>query len=66
MAALNKLVAPTAQAIHFSIDEESGRMVVKVIDAETHKVLRQIPSDEALAISRVLDRLKGLLIHQKA
>jgi flagellar protein FlaG len=66
VATLNKLVAPAAQAIQFAIDDESGRTVVKVIDTDTRQVLRQVPSEEAIAISRVLDRLRGLLIQEKA
>jgi flagellar protein FlaG len=66
IAALNKLVAPSARALEFSLDDRSGQIVVRVIDAETRKVLRQMPSEEVLAISRELDRLKGLLIQQKA
>jgi flagellar protein FlaG len=66
VATLNKLVAPAAQAIQFAIDDESGRTVVKVIDTETRQVLRQVPSEEAIGISRVLDRLRGLLIQEKA
>jgi flagellar protein FlaG len=66
LATLNKLVAPAAQAIEFSIDNASGKTVVQVIDIETHKVLRQMPNEEALAISRAFDELKGLLIHHEA
>jgi flagellar protein FlaG len=66
IATLNALVAPAAQAIEFSIDDASGRTVVQVIDTETHKVLRQMPTEEALAISRAFDKLKGLLIHHEA
>jgi len=66
VSTLNKLVAPAAQALQFSIDDKSGRTVVKVIDTETHQVLRQVPSEEAIAISRALDKLRGLLIHEQA
>ncbi len=66
IAALDKLVAPSARALEFSLDDASGQVVVRVIDAETRKVLRQMPSEEVLAIARELDRLKGLLIRQMA
>jgi flagellar protein FlaG len=66
IAALDELVSPSARALEFSLDDASGQVVVRVIDAETRKVLRQMPSEEVLAISRELDRLKGLLIRQKA
>lgn len=59
-------IAPVAQALEFSIDDESGRTVVKVMDTETNEVIRQMPSEEVLAISKALDKLKGLLLRQQA
>ena len=59
---LNKFVASITPAIEFSTDEDSGKTIVKVIDNETQTVLRQIPSTEALEISKSLDRLQGLLV----
>jgi len=50
----------------FSIDQDSGTVVVKIIDGATEDVIRQIPSEEALALSRSLDRLKGVLLDGKA
>ncbi|MFD0912330.1 flagellar protein FlaG [Methylophilus luteus] len=61
---LNEYVAPALQTIEFSIDDESDRIVVKVVDTETQKVLRQIPNEEVLAISKTLDKLRGLVIRQ--
>lgn len=63
---VNKFIEPVAQDLEFSIDKETGKSVVRVIDTETHQVLRQIPEEEMLAIARALDRLQGLLIKQKA
>lgn len=40
--------------LQFTIDEDSGRTIIKVIDSETDKVIRQIPPDELLAISEYL------------
>ena len=59
---LNKFVASITPAIEFSTDQDSGKTIVKVIDNETQTVLRQIPSTEALEISKSLDRLQGLLV----
>ena len=61
---LNEYVAPALQTIEFSIDDESDRILVKVVDTETQKVLRQIPNEEVLAITRSLDKLRGLVIRQ--
>ncbi|WP_317201753.1 flagellar protein FlaG [Janthinobacterium sp.] len=52
--------------VHFSIDDTSGMSVIKVIDIETKKVLRQFPSEQALEIGKKLDGFKGLLIDGKA
>lgn len=63
---LNEFVAPALQTIEFSVDQDSERTVVKVIDTVTQKVLRQIPNEEVLAISKTLDKLQGLVIKQTA
>ena len=49
---LNESVQNIQRGIEFSIDEESGRSVVKVVDRETGEVIRQLPSEDALAVSR--------------
>ncbi len=64
--AVKKFVMPISSTLDFSIDEETGIRVVKVIDSSTQEVIRQIPSEEILQIARALDRLQGLLIRQKA
>ncbi|MFL9710254.1 flagellar protein FlaG [Methylobacillus pratensis] len=63
---INEFISPIMQSIQFSTDADSGRVVVKVVDSETQKVLRQIPNEEVLAISKTLDKLQGLIIRQTA
>jgi flagellar protein FlaG len=63
---LNEYVAPALQTIEFSLDHESKRMIVKVVDTATQKVLRQIPNEEVMAMSKTLDKLQGLVIRQTA
>ena len=50
--------------LRFSVD--SGRTVVTVTDTETQEVIRQIPTEEVMEISRALDRMQGLLLNGKA
>lgn len=52
--------------LRFAVDGDTGTMVVKVVDAETDQVIRQIPSEEMLAIARNMDRMQGLLLKQEA
>lgn len=40
------------RSLRFSVDEESGRTLIKVVDAQTDELIRQIPSEEALRILR--------------
>ncbi|MDR0577049.1 MAG: flagellar protein FlaG [Candidatus Accumulibacter sp.] len=63
---IQEFVNTVASEIKFSIDEDSGRTVVKVIDRSTQEVIRQIPSQEVLDLAQALDKLQGLLIRQKA
>lgn len=63
---INDTILSLSRDIQFSVDQDTGREVVKVVDTRTNSVIRQIPSEEVLAIAKRLDELKGLIIHQKA
>lgn len=63
---VEKFVALANSEIKFSIDEDTGMSIVRVIDKSTDQVIRQIPSEEVVAIARTLDKLQGLLFTGKA
>ena len=65
---LNKSAQAKSQGLEFSVDSDSKRTVVKVIDQSTKEVLRQIPTPEALEIAKALESKSstGLLIQQTA
>lgn len=63
---LNAAMKQHASSILFSIDEESGRTIVKVVDTDTDTVLRQYPSKELLAISKQIDAFQGMFIKTQA
>lgn len=51
----------------FSMDTETKKTVVKVVDKQTGELVRQIPSEETVAIARSIDRFqRSLLLNQKA
>ena len=52
--------------VTISLDDDTGITVVKVVDKNTKEVVRQIPSEEMLAIAKALDTVQGLLVRQKA
>lgn len=43
--------------LNFSFNDDSNRSIVKVTDSDTGELIRQIPSEEVLALS---DRIRGL------
>lgn len=63
---INKSMQSHARGLEFSVDDESDRTIVKVVDTNTKDVIRQIPSEEALAISKALDQVIGNLVRDKA
>ena len=63
---VEQAVRAQASSLNFSIDQSSGKTMVKVTDSETGQVLRQIPSDEMLSLSQVLNNVRGLLLSQHA
>lgn len=56
--------APSSLA--FSIDDTTGKTVIRVTDVSTGETIRQIPSEELLAISRSLSQSQGMLLRQQA
>lgn len=63
---LSQTIGTTGQQVQFSIDQDTNQTILRVTDAESGAVLRQIPGDEALSMARILDRMQGILIRQKA
>jgi flagellar protein FlaG len=58
--------ARAPNSLSFSIDDSSGKVIVKVTDAATGEIVRQIPSEEMLEIARSIDKMQGLLLKEKA
>jgi len=67
------------RSLSFTVDDELGRTIVKVIDRETDEVIRQIPSEELLRVAEAIRSIRdqstngadsptgtGLLIQEKA
>ncbi len=63
---INDTLKKLSQDLEFTLDEDTDRPVVKVVDQQTKEVIRQIPTQEALEIAKALDRVQGLLIRQQA
>jgi len=63
---VNDFVKPINNTLSFNLDQDTGQTVIKVVDLSTREVIKQIPTEEMLAIAKALDTMKGLLVQQKA
>jgi len=63
---VNAALAEGNRGIEFTIDPDTRSVVVRVIDKQDNTVLRQVPSQEMLAIAKALDQLQGLLLRSRA
>jgi flagellar protein FlaG len=62
-----KQVVASNSNLEFSIDPNTERVVVRMVDSATGDVIRQIPAKEILAIAESITQYqKGLLLSQSA
>jgi flagellar protein FlaG len=62
---LNEEAQKVNHNINFSVDPDSKRVVVRLIDAARDEVVYQFPSEEALRLASSLEELSGMLVNQK-
>lgn len=63
---LKQLVeAKAPNSLAFSIDDSTGKTIVRIADAVTGELIRQIPSEEMLEIARSLDKMQGMLLQEQ-
>ena len=63
---INEMMQQGKQMLTFQLDDDSGRMVVRVIDSQSKEVVRQIPSEETINFAKYVDGLVGLIFNKKA
>ncbi len=62
---IEKFLKASQRNLEFSTDEESGKIVVKVIASDSGELIRQLPSEEALRIARNLSDANSVLFDAK-
>jgi flagellar protein FlaG len=65
-AQLQDFVSSMGRNLSFSVDQTTGYNVVRVVNPDTGELIRQLPSEELLKISRDFQRLNNVLVSQKA
>lgn len=62
---IREFVQASQRKLDFSIDDSTGRIVVKVIATESGDVIRQIPSETALKLAQSLSQASSVLFDDK-
>ena len=63
---INRSLQQSNISIQFSIDTDTQKTVVKLIDSGNGEVIRQYPSEDMLAISKSIENMQqGLLLKQR-
>ena len=63
---VNQFVQSLNRDLQITVDEDSGRTIIKVLDSETKEVIRQIPPEELLRIATTMTEGKSLLLKVQA
>jgi flagellar protein FlaG len=62
---LNQEMQIRSKDLQFSVDEITNRFLVTVLDQESGKVVKQIPSETILKVAHNLEALKGILFDDR-
>lgn len=61
---INQVLATWSISVQFQIDPDFKDVIIRVVDQESGKLIRQIPTEDVVRISKAMDNLKGLLFAQ--
>ncbi len=63
---MNKQAQNLRRSLQFSVEQDLNLTVVKVVNPHTDEVVRQIPSEEFIAIARAFEETRSLLFDAEA
>ena len=66
VSTIQDFVQSVRRNVNFTLEDTSGRVVVKVTDASSGDIIRQIPSEEALQLAESLEEVRSLLFKAEA
>jgi len=66
MVGLSELIQSQRRSLQFTVDATSGRTVIRVLDSRTQEMIRQIPAEEVVNLSRWLKGSSGALFNANA
>lgn len=64
LAEINQILKMATVGVQFEFDRKTDTLIAKVVDVETGKLIREMPSEEVRQLSKALGKLHDLLRHQ--
>ena len=65
-ASIERFVQSVKRELEFTVDKESNRTIITVRNKETGEVIRQIPSEEVIALARAYAEGQPVLLDSQA
>jgi flagellar protein FlaG len=62
---MDSYVQSIQRDLKINVDENTGKIIVKVISRENGKVIREIPPDELLDLAARIEEMTGILFDKK-
>ena len=59
---MNQVASVLNTSLVFSVDKPTGKTVIRVVDSETEKIIRQIPPEEMLRLMQKIRWVMGMLL----
>jgi flagellar protein FlaG len=66
VSSANEQMHTIAPSLQFEVDADTRQVVIRLVDRQDQRVLRQVPSPEMLEIARALERMQALLLRTRA
>ncbi|KAF2955751.1 flagellar protein FlaG [Marinitoga sp. 38H-ov] len=63
---LNNLKEIFKGEVKFEVDNDIDMIIVKIVDKDSKKIIRQIPSETAVKMAEMLDKLEGIFLDTRA
>jgi len=63
---LNQRMQAWSTGLKFSVDEDSKRVVVSIVDTATGDVIRTVPSDAVLKVAKMIVQMQGQIVDTTA
>lgn len=63
---LNQSAKWSQKRLRFQVHDETERLMVQVLDAETEEVIRELPPEEALDLAARIQEMIGILLDEMA